>query len=247
MPNTLKFFKSNYLYKKIFIFLIFPCCLACAQSGKFNDTGQTFCFDALGNSTACVMGIAGNAGVRPHQDGRYGRDVATLNKIGSGAAGFDFSCVLWNGVIVNSAACTGTLIVNNSGLPTASPNSDWACTKDNITGLVWSLQTQTTNWDTATTTTYANPGHNTSNRCGYSSGWRLPTRRELLNIIHHGSTTTPLIDINFFPGTQSGAYLSNDTFARNLTQAWDINFATGNNGADIKSNPKFVRLVRSAN
>ena len=40
---------------------------------------------------ACDSATTGDAGTRPRQDGRFGRDVAALAKVGGGAAGFDFT------------------------------------------------------------------------------------------------------------------------------------------------------------
>ncbi|MGL5003817.1 MAG: hypothetical protein ACRDAM_12830 [Casimicrobium sp.] len=74
-----------------------------AQTGALNDTGMFVCFVSNNGSVTCDEASAGNAGVNPHQAGRYGRDAAqrkgVLPKIGSGptGTGFDFTRICWNG------------------------------------------------------------------------------------------------------------------------------------------------------
>jgi hypothetical protein len=220
-----------------------------AQTGRLNDTGQTTCYDASNAAAPCNAATVGNTGTRPHQDGRYGRDVAAsagvLTKTGGGAAGFDFSCVLWNGTVVNGSNCTSGLTANTTGAATGTPATDWACTKDNVTGLVWSLQTQgTVNWATANAATYPNAGHNSANRCGYSTGWRLPTRGELLSIAHHGQFT-PAIDTTYFPATQGNGHWTSDTYAPDPYYGWYAHFNDGYTDVAQKPSSLFVRLVRS--
>lgn len=104
--------------------------LACIASGAtlaahLNDTGQADCYNASGGTESC--GIAG-------QDGRYGRDAAAaavLAKTGAGAAGFDFTKIANNGTALAAGAALGP----NAG--------DWACTRDNVTGLTWEIKTDT--------------------------------------------------------------------------------------------------------
>jgi hypothetical protein len=220
-----------------------------AQTGRLNDTGQTSCYNASDVAVACDAATAGNAGTRPRQDGRFGRDAAgaALAKTGGGAAGFDFSCVLWNGTVINGANCTTGLVANTTGTASGTPATDWACTKDNTTGLVWSLQTQTASWNTATGATYANTGHNTPSRCGYATGWRLPTTRELLGIVHNGLSTyaTAMVDVAYFPSTQADWYWTADTYAPNPASAWIVYFSYGGANAYDKTGNGFVRLVRS--
>lgn len=222
-----------------------------AQTGRLNDTGQTSCYNAANSAVACDAATAGNTGTRPHQDGRYGRDAARAAgglpaKTGGGVAGFDFSCVLWNGTVINGTNCTVGLVANTTGTASGTPATDWACTKDNTTGLVWSLQTQgTVTWNMATAAGYADAGHNTPGRCGYSTDWRVPTRRELLSIVHYGSSTAPRIDTTYFPATQSNWHWSADTFTPLSTFAWIVHFSSGDTSANSKAVNHFVRLVRN--
>lgn len=213
-----------------------------AQTVRLNDTGQTSCYDASNAPTAC------STSARPHQDGRYGRDAARTAgalpaKTGGGSAGFDFSCVLWNGTVVNGGNCTAGLAANTTGTASGTPSTDWACTKDNVTGLVWSLQTPTASWDTATGAGYPDAGHNSAGRCGYSTGWRLPTTRELLSIVHHGLSHGPMVDATYFP-TPGNLYWTSDSYAPNPAYAWVVIFGNGDTDTRGKSGSNYVRLVR---
>lgn len=207
-----------------------------AALGTLNDTGQTLCYD---NAVAITCA---NTGSHPRQDARFGRDTqavaGTLTKtgastgVGINATGFDYTKVCMNG----SLNCTAA--VNQTATPTAT---DWACTKDNHTGLTWSLETHPIDtWANATTLPAA---ANTANRCGFNTGWRLPTRRELLSIAHSG-TSNPSIDTAYFPGTAPNFYWSNDILAPYPASAWSVAFGGGSSDANHKTAVSQVRLVR---
>jgi hypothetical protein len=67
------------------------------------------------------------------QSAAYGRDAAfmagKLSKIGGGSAGFDFTKIANDGFELPSNATLG------------SGPKDWACTRDNVTGLLWEVKT----------------------------------------------------------------------------------------------------------
>lgn len=207
--------------------------------GTLNDTGQTLCY----NNTAEIT--CASTGTHPRQDAFFGRDAnIALTKIGAGAAGFDFTKVCFNG----SLNCAGA--ASNAAAPLAT---EWACTKDNHTNLIWSLQGGADNWNNATDPSNAElaANHalaaNTAARCGFNTGWRLPTRRELLSIVHNGTfnPSNPSIDTNYFPGTLRNFYWSIDTYAPIPVKAWLVNFVHGGTQANDKIDSVQVRLVRS--
>jgi hypothetical protein len=206
-----------------------------APTGLLNDTGQTQCDNGSNVLAACSIANAGNAATYPGQDGRFGRDVALPAKTGGGAAGFDFTRVCMNGTL----NCAGA--ANTGSSPAAS---DWACTKDNVTNLIWSLQSGYGDWTTYAQTTLPT-ATNAASRCGFASGWRLPTRRELLGIVHNGLATPPMIDANYFPGTVSDWYWTSDTYAPFPSNAWFVGFNFGGSSAYSKTYSYYVRLVRS--
>lgn len=100
------------------------------------DTGQDTCYnDTVADSVAAsnAASFAKDTGTHPRQDCRYGRDAAAavgvLLKTGAGAKGFDYTKVANNGTMLGAEATLGTAA------------TDWACTKDNITGLIWEVKT----------------------------------------------------------------------------------------------------------
>lgn len=243
-----------------------------AQTGRLNDTGQTSCYDAANAVATCNAATTGNAGTRPHQDGRYGRDAAQAAgqlpaKTGAGAAGFDFSKIANNGTALAAGATLGT-----------NP-TDWACTRDNTTGLVWEVKTTSGlrsnahayTWysasnnggnagnvgtNTCGSTLSAAPYNNQCNTANYvaavnaaglcgATDWRMPTRRELLGIVHNGLSTGPMVDTTYFPNTQSSWYWTSDTYTPDPADAWVVGFDYGGTVADYKYYFNFVRLVRS--
>jgi len=107
-----------------------------AHAVGLNDTGIDTCYnDAVADSVAASdpASIARDAGSHPRQDCRYGRDAAAaagvLPKTGAGAKGFDFTKIANNGTTLAAGAALG------------SAATDWACTKDNVTGLTWEVKT----------------------------------------------------------------------------------------------------------
>jgi hypothetical protein len=105
------------------------------------------------------------------------------------------------------------------------------CVADNVTGLVWSTETLAAqSWPSTILS---------ASRCGVGTGWRLPTRRELLSIVHHGASG-PAIDGTYFPATQSAPYWSSDTQGGT---AWAVDFHDGATLRDAVAQPHAVRLV----
>lgn len=222
---------------------ILPALAPAQPTAPLNDTGQLQCVDASNQWAVCNAANTGNAAIYPGQDGRYGRDRAPLAKIGGGVEGFDFTRMCWNGQTEGGAQCVGTLVANGTATAAGS-NTDWACTRDNVTGLVWSLQTQSATWNVAAAVGYSDAGHNSAARCGYATGWRLPTRRELFSLMHYGAASPPLIEQTYFPGTQS-FYWTSDVYAPDASLAWRVYFNDGYIGPVLKTTSGPVRLVRS--
>lgn len=94
-------------------------------AGQLNDTGVRQCHDALGGIISCRSAPAGD-------DGRFGRDASAsmglLAKTGQGPAGFDFTKISNDGRDLPSNALRG------------NGPSQWACTRDNATGLTWEVK-----------------------------------------------------------------------------------------------------------
>lgn len=121
---------------RFFSFILVPVlsiALVSAHAVGLPDTGLDLCDNGANVLTACTSANTGSAATYPKQDGRFGRDAAAANgvlvKTGAGAAGFDYTKVANNGSDLLSGAPFG-------------PNPvDWACTRDNVTGLTWEVKT----------------------------------------------------------------------------------------------------------
>jgi hypothetical protein len=97
-------------------------------SGAINDTGAAFCGPGYSRSQAeCT------ATMPQGQDAQYGRDAAAeakvLVKTGYGNQGFDYHKIANDGSVLEREVILG------------AAEKDWACTKDNVTGLVWEVKT----------------------------------------------------------------------------------------------------------
>jgi pimeloyl-ACP methyl ester carboxylesterase len=95
-------------------------------TGRLNDTGIQFCGAATTGNGTC-------SGSSPQgQDAYYGRDAQAaagqLTKIGGGNAGFDYTKISNSGQPLPASAALG------------SGANDWACTRDNVTGLIWEVK-----------------------------------------------------------------------------------------------------------
>jgi hypothetical protein len=204
-------------------------------TGLLNDTGQTQCVDGNNTLTTCSQATTGDAATGsvgvPRQDGRFGRDVASPSKLGGGAAGFDFTPLDASGNAI-------TLTTGTTPVPTSTPS----CVKDNITNLIWEVKTSSGlqssghayRWGSTTggsscggsvspcnTDAYI-AALNAANVCGETANdWRLPTRRELLSLVHYG-TQSPAIDVNYFPATQSSWYWTSETYTPDPDNAWVV-------------------------
>ncbi|MDK2124282.1 Lcl C-terminal domain-containing protein [Parachitinimonas caeni] len=229
-----------------------------------NDSGLSACYDASG-SLAC-NGIAGDADSYPRQDGRYGRDAAqgasVLVKEGNGGSGFDFSKI----------ANDGSGVAPSTPLGTGA--TDWACTRDNITGLTWEvktlnpgprLNTEAVVWySTQSTTNGGYAGTSVGGGCSHVTNcnseqyvsqvntaglcghndWRLPTPAELRGIANMSQSGSGVSDSVYFPNMQSSFYLTATTSAVSNTNAVIVNFGTGSISSQTKSSTGYVILVR---
>ncbi|HOE40874.1 MAG TPA: DUF1566 domain-containing protein [Rhodoferax sp.] len=239
--------------------------LAQAAAGALNDTGITFCGDASTNTANCAT-VADDGGAFPRQDARYGRDAQAaagqLSKIGGGGAGFDFTKIANNGSVLPATAGPG------------SGPGEWACTKDNVTGLIWEIKTSSGLRSLSHTYTWynrnpaANGGGvgtasggtcfasgscdtekytadvNAIGLCG-ASDWRMPTVKELESIVNYGRTN-PSVEWLYFSDTQSAGFWSGSPDAYSSNNAWYVNFDNGYAYSDgPRANAGLVRLVRS--
>jgi hypothetical protein len=154
-------------------------------------------------------------------DALVGRDaeVDRLTKVGAGAFGFDYTKICRSG---DAVAASGTC---PAGTFFSAPNA-WACTRDNVTGLVWQIR-DLGDFDPLVS---APP----DGFCG-KSGWRSPKTRELLSLVHSGkqSVVDPAIDLDYFPGTPAEAFRADEVYPDGDGAAWIVHF--GQRGASVRS------------
>ena len=213
-----------------------------APTRPLNDTGQTQCFDAATSGLApCTAANTGDGSDHPRQDARFGRDAQAgagqLTKIGAGEAGFDFTKICNSGEAAGTGDCPADPALG-------AGDNDWACTRDNVTGLIWEVKTPanaTATFNFADASAVHADAVNAAQLCGYTD-WRDPARRELLSIVHHGRSS-PAIDTTFFPNAQSAFYWSSDIFAPDPGFAWSVDFSRGDSFAEGQGLVFHLRLV----
>ena len=242
--------------------------------GGLNDTGIDWCADFNANRNQSGTRLEKNSGcdavaaTYPGQDAHRGRDaddrLRKLSKSGSGSAGFDFTKVCASGKLAGEGDCPP-----NPTLGSAPDN--WACVRDNVTGLVWEVKTSKGLRGQGNSYTWYNPdtaenggaaGTQNGGRCEGSNcdthayaqevnkqglcganDWRLPTRKELLSIVDNGQLK-PAIDGNYFPNTPSAHFWSSSPYADKTGLAWQVYFQYGEALTAEKGQDGQVRLVR---
>ena len=228
--------------------------------GRLNDTGITFGGEPTsGNNPTCASSDANIA----QQDCSKGRDAnPAFNSAADGAVGFSFTKISNAGAALLASAALGSL-----------PN-DWACTYDNVTGLMWEVKTAAGRRSSAHTYTwFSNDASNNAGATGTAGGgacgdaagtcdtekfaattnavmlcghndWRMPHIKELEGIAHMG-VSNPAIDSAWFLNTPASFFWSGSPFSGGAANAWSVNFFGGNAGIAGRSVAYRVRLVRA--
>lgn len=214
-------------------------------TGQLNDTGILYCGDyPAGNVAApCVATPTG-------QDSQYGRDAVaaagTLAKTGGGEAGFDFTKIANDGRVLPATA------------PLGPGPGDWACTRDNVTGLIWEIKTDDggprdkdnryTNYDDVTKVqkwdgaAYVMPTQEDidapTNSIGFVNAVNAvglcgasDWRRpsgKELFSVVHLGRLAPPVDPTYFPNTTDREFWSGTPWVGNSILAWSVQF--GNEG-----------------
>ncbi|MGD9975892.1 MAG: DUF1566 domain-containing protein, partial [Desulfatirhabdiaceae bacterium] len=204
------------------------------------DTGQTKCYNDTGEIPCPSEGEPWYG-----QDGNYTINAPSYTKLG------------YNDVV----------LLDDATYP------EWIMTRDNVTGLIWEMKTDDnfnsihyawhpfTWYDSNPETNggYAGtPGNGTDtedfiknlndNSFGGKTGWRLPTIQELASIVKYSIPYPgPTIETGFFPHTLTPdyAYWSRSTCAPYISEAWKVNFASGDVSHIYKSSNFWARYVRA--
>ena len=140
------------------------------------------------------------------------------------------------------AACVGALAATTAraAAPAGRYTLATDTVADTVTHLTWqrSVPTQTYTWVAATTyCTGLSLG-------GFTSGWRLPTVKELQSIVDPRAYN-PSIDTTAFPATPSNYFWSSSPHAYYTGNAWFVYFSDGYTSYfSGTSNTYQVRCVR---
>jgi hypothetical protein len=139
----------------------------CVQAGPLNDTGIDFCRDHATGADTTVTSSTTCTSAQGGQDARYGRDPAAargaITKIGGGSKSFDFTKIADNGTVLPASTALG------------SGATDWACTFDNNTGLMWEVKTTSGLRNQAHSYTWYDRVHNYGGNPGTASGGTCQT------------------------------------------------------------------------
>ncbi len=158
-----------------------------------------------------------------------------------------------------------------SGNELANSATDWVTVRDNVTGLVWEVKTDSKDandsgmnldWcDQNPSTNGGNSGlcgggdteawidYLNDNDFGGFNDWRIPTVKELSTLVDYSRSAPPFINTDYFPNQPT-----DDTLPPNLTATsefadWylnvDVSFGTGVNMSDKSTSVGLARAVRA--
>jgi pimeloyl-ACP methyl ester carboxylesterase len=238
-------------------------------TGNLNDTGVTssHCYQAGGDpfvSASDVLVFCNSPAaiaLSDSQDGMSGRDAEpTVNNNADGTLGFSHTKIANNGSTLSAAALLGT------------GSENWACTKDNTTGLLWEVKTSVgtlrdvsktyTNFDdpakaqrggraptqqeidSATNSIGYRNSVNAIGLCGFSD-WRLPTLEELQSLVNYGKTgSISWIDFDWFSFPVVGDEYWSSSSSGKLTPELASRIGLGFSSTASRNSLLPVRLVR---
>ena len=111
--------------------------------------------------------------------------------------------------------------------------------QDNKTGLTWQRSVPSSTYTWADATSYCQA----LNLGGFSSGWRLPAKKELETLVDE-RVQNQAIDATAFPNAPAGPSWTSTPFAGASGHAWSVDFGYGNSYYDDTTSTSRVRCVR---
>ena len=186
------------------------------SSSKLPDTGQTKCYNWMGNEIDCPLPGEKLYG----QDGNYTDNPPSYTKLDSSGNDLSDSATSWAMVRDNVTGLIWEVKTNDETINNKDDHYTW---QDAANVFIETM--------------------NSSQFGGYTD-WRLPAIKELVSILDY-ENPYPTIDIDYFPKTAVAPYWSSTASACTVNNAWYINFEHGNDYVDDKSRSyHVVRAVR---
>lgn len=248
--------------------LLFFCMLLASEVNAVGlpDSGQDQCDNGSNVMATCAAANTSDTAAFKRQDGRFGYDAkgvaGTLAKTGGGMAGFDYTKIDNSG---NDASAGATL---------GAGASDWACTRDNVTGLTWEVKTDDNglrdkDWTYAwysneSTTNGGNSGSTGGATC--EAGNSLCNTEAFLTAVNSAAlcsytdwrlpslrelsmlvnygAQSPSIDLTYFQYSTSTDFWSSSSYVVTPASAWSVLFIGGFSNYGSKANVHSARLVR---
>jgi hypothetical protein len=131
-------------------------------------------------------------------------------------------------MIASAAAPPGRFVVNAAA----------GTVRDGTTNLTWQ-RTVSGSYTWAQATTYCQG----LNLGVFSTGWRLPTKKELETLVDFRALD-PAIDVTAFPGTPADRFWTSTPYAGSSGSAWFVSFGYGYSNVYFTSDTYSVRCVR---
>jgi len=194
------------------------------------------------------------------QDGQLGRDAdPATNDPRGGLLGFAFTKICNSGEAAGSGTCPAD--------PPLGPGADqWACVRDEVTGIMWEVKTTWGFRDRTLKYTNYSPAWNPVGEygsatdasgfisrvnkaalCGFKD-WQLAHTDKVQTIIAYGIDTpgAARVDAAFFPTIKPNWYWNASPNPSSERTAFAVNFAdgAGSNDAD-RSTPRYVQAIRN--
>jgi hypothetical protein len=110
---------------------------------------------------------------------------------------------------------------------------------DNKTRLTWQQVLSSTTMTASNAATYC-AGLNAA----LPGSWRVPTLKELQALVDYSTSTSPMIDSTFFPGTPSARFWSSSAEVNSSTYGWYVSFVDGTTSTATNTTAYYVRCVR---
>ena len=224
----------------VFSYSLFLCAVTFtgASRGAVPDTGQSICYD---NETVIACPQPG----QPYygQDATYAVHPHAYTKLDAGGNQLDAAFPTW--AMVRDEV-TGLVWEHKNGAGDIGAQ-DYANPHDADNTYTWYDDNATTNGGNAGTEGADNDTKdflaqlNTA-AFGTFTDWRLPTKRELSELIDADFSST-MLDPDFFSGVKSDFYWSSTVWPV-PSSAWVLTYLDGESGVSAKSYPNFALAVR---